>query len=90
MESPRRRLVILVEGLFGQVTSKTAFGVIRYGRDKTVAILDSTQAGRNVRDWLGDGYDVPVVGTLDEALEYRPDALLIGRASCRERVYSGV
>jgi uncharacterized NAD-dependent epimerase/dehydratase family protein len=76
----RRRLVILAEGEFGEVGSKTAIGVIRYAPDKTVGVLDSTRAGRNVRDWLGDGFDIPVVGSLEEALAHRPTALLIGIA----------
>ncbi|MBA2570707.1 MAG: DUF1611 domain-containing protein [Chloroflexi bacterium] len=55
-------------------------GVIRYGPDPVVAVLDSTRAGRNVREWLGDRYDIPVVATLEEALERGPTALLIGIA----------
>jgi uncharacterized NAD-dependent epimerase/dehydratase family protein len=78
-----RRLVILTEGQFGPHSGKTAFGVIRYGRDDVVAVLDSTLAGRNVGEWI-PGRDVPIVGTLDEALAVpgreRPDALLIGIA----------
>jgi uncharacterized NAD-dependent epimerase/dehydratase family protein len=78
-----RRLVILTEGSFGPHAGKTAFGVIRYGRDEVVAVLDSTLAGRNVGEWI-PGCDIPIVGTLDDALAVpgrgRPDALLIGIA----------
>jgi uncharacterized NAD-dependent epimerase/dehydratase family protein len=76
----RRRYVVLAEGRFGDIASKTALGVIRYGRDPVVAVLDSTQAGRNVRDWLGPPYDIPVLATLDDALRFSPTALLIGIA----------
>ncbi|MDQ3492385.1 MAG: DUF1611 domain-containing protein, partial [Chloroflexota bacterium] len=76
----RRRYVVLAEGAFGELASKTAIGVIRYGRDPVVAVLDSTRAGRNVREWLGDPYDIPVVATLEQALPRRPTALLIGIA----------
>ena len=34
----------------GEIGSKTAMGVIRYGRDAIVAVLDSTRAGGNVRE----------------------------------------
>ena len=76
-----RRLVILTEGQFGAHHAKTAMGVIRFATDKTVAVLDSSIAGRNVSEWM-PGHDIPVVGTLVEALgiEPRPDALLIGIA----------
>ena len=76
-----RRLVILTEGQFGIHDAKTAMGVIRYGHDHILAILDSTMAGRNLREFL-PAFDVPFVGTLDEALAgpVRPDGLLIGIA----------
>ena len=76
-----RRLVILTEGQFDVHHAKTAMGVIRYGRDDIVAILDSTMAGRSLAEIL-PGRDVPFVATLDEALRgpSRPDGLLIGIA----------
>jgi uncharacterized NAD-dependent epimerase/dehydratase family protein len=77
-----RRLVILTEGQWHVHNAKTATGVIRYGQDDVVALLDSTIAGRNVDEWL-PGHDIPAVATLDEALASprgRPDALLIGIA----------
>lgn len=78
--SPQRRLVILTEGNFGPHHAKTAFGVLRYGTDRVVAILDSTIAGRNVSEWLGPAHDIPAVATFADALAYRPTALLIGIA----------
>jgi uncharacterized NAD-dependent epimerase/dehydratase family protein len=80
--SSERRLVILTEGQFQVHNAKTAIGVMRYGRDTVVAVLDSSIAGRNVREFLGPEprFDIPVVATLDEALALRPTALLIGIA----------
>src|SRR6476469_11162269 len=76
-----RRLVILTEGEFGPHSAKTAYGVIRYGRDEVVAVLDSTRAGQNVSAFL-PGHDIRFVSTLEEALALPnpPDALLIGIA----------
>lgn len=76
-----RRLVILTEGQFGIHHAKTAMGVIRYGHDEIVAILDSGMAGRNLAEFLPQ-FDIPFVATLEEALArpVRPDALLIGIA----------
>jgi uncharacterized NAD-dependent epimerase/dehydratase family protein len=82
--TPDRRLVILAEGNFGYHHGKTAMGVIRFGQDKVVAVIDSTQAGRNVREWLGDSgrFDIPIVASLTDALGFVPraNALLIGIA----------
>jgi len=76
-----RRLVILTEGQFRVHNAKTAMGVIRYGTDEVVALLDSSIAGRSVSDWL-PGHDIPAVATLAEAMAMptKPDALLIGIA----------
>src|SRR6476646_1227698 len=76
-----RRLVILAEGEFAPHSGKTAFGVIRYGRDDVVAVIDSTKAGQTVDAYM-PGHDIPIVASLDDALAgpNRPDALLIGIA----------
>jgi len=75
-----RHLVILTEG-HGIDDAKTATGVIRYGRDDIVAILDSTMVGRNVNESL-PGHDIPFVGRLSDVLDgpKRPDGLLLGIA----------
>ena len=76
-----RRLVILAEGQFGSHHGKTALGVIRYGPDEVVAVIDSDQAGGNVESIL-PGHDIPIVAGLEEALALQPspDTLLIGIA----------
>ena len=76
-----RRLVILTEGQFGVHDAKTAMGVIRYGQDEIVGMLDSTMAGRNLREFL-PAFDIPFVGRLAESStdRDRPDGLLIGIA----------
>ncbi|MBY0404567.1 MAG: DUF1611 domain-containing protein [Cyanobacteria bacterium] len=75
-------LVILSEGCFGEHSSKTATGVIRYGHWPIVAVLDSTQAGKTVRTITGIPCNAPIVSQLSEAfqLEPKPKALLIGTA----------
>ncbi len=80
-----RRLVILAEGQFAFHSAKTAVGVMRYGPDPVVAVLDASQAGRTAGEVLGmtgPRWTVPIVATLDEALtmEPAPTALLIGIA----------
>ena len=79
--SDLRHLVILAEGEFAPHSAKTAYGVIRYGRDAVVAVIDSTRAGQDVDAYLA-GHDVPIVASLADALALPtpPDALLIGIA----------
>ena len=75
-----RRFLILAEGNFGPLTSKTANACIRYVPTEVVAVLDSTQVGRTAQDVLGFGGDIPVVASLADGLAFRPSALRIGIA----------
>jgi D-glutamate N-acetyltransferase len=75
------RLAIFAEGLFAKHTGKTAHGVIRYGTREVVAVVDSTSAGRTASEVEPFCVEpVPIVATLDEALERAPTTLLIGVA----------
>ena len=75
------RLAIFAEGLFAKHTGKTAHGVIRYGNREVVAVIDSTCAGRTASEVEPFSLrPVPIVATLDEALERGADTLLIGVA----------
>lgn len=74
------RYLILAEGSFGPLTSKTANSAIRYLGDRALGVLDSTKAGKTTGQVIGFGGDTPVVGTLEEGLALGPDALLIGIA----------
>jgi uncharacterized NAD-dependent epimerase/dehydratase family protein len=84
---PERRYAVLAEGWFANRHAKTAHGLIRYGRDEVVAVIDSTLAGRSVRDVMPElGRDAPIVGTLEEALERSPTSILVGLAPAGGRL----
>jgi uncharacterized NAD-dependent epimerase/dehydratase family protein len=85
-QTRQRRYVVLAEGEFGEAGSKTAMGVIRYGSDPVIAVIDSSRAGSNVSDWMGASFDIPVVASLEEALPFRPTALLLGTAPAGGRI----
>src|SRR5215207_8797546 len=72
--------LILADGDFGPMTSKTANSVIRYLPQRTVGVLDRGHAGKTVQEILGFGGKIPVVTTLREGRALRPTAVLIGIA----------
>ena len=87
--APRRRYAILAEGRLRE--AKTAHGVLRYGRDEVVAVLDSTLAGQTVGGAMPNllpdpGRDAPVVATLEEALAHGPTSILVGVAPAGGRL----
>jgi len=76
--------IVLAEGRLGLETSKTAASVVRYLPDRVVALVDSRHAGTTAQDVLGCGGNIPVVGSLVEALALpgrKAKALLVGVAN---------
>jgi uncharacterized NAD-dependent epimerase/dehydratase family protein len=74
------RFLILADGDFGPMTSKTANSVIRYLPERTVGVLDRQHAGKTSQDVLGFGGAIPVVGSMRAGLALGPTAILIGIA----------
>src|SRR5260370_24397421 len=74
------RFLILAEGAFNPVRCKTGNACLRYVPERVAAVLDSTQRGKTAAQVLGFGGDIPVVGSIDEGLARKPNALLIGIA----------
>jgi uncharacterized NAD-dependent epimerase/dehydratase family protein len=80
-EGSTRRYAILAAGAFAGRSAKTAHGVIAYGTDVTVAVIDPDHAGKSVREVVPYlDCDAPIVASLTEALPLSPTALLVGVA----------
>jgi uncharacterized NAD-dependent epimerase/dehydratase family protein len=75
-----RKVVLLAEGKFSMLDSKTAVCYLRYRRDDVVAVVDSTKRGRRVQEFVGFGGDVPIVGHIEDALAYHPELAVVGVA----------
>lgn len=70
-----RRILILGEGFSHDPHyGKTLRGIVRYGPDPVVAILDSARAGE-----MHDG--IPVVGSVNDALCFNPTVAIVGVAT---------
>ena len=74
--------LILCEGQFGPLTSKTANSCIRYTPHAVSAVIDSRRAGKTSQQILGFGGAIPVVSDVAQGMAQRPrpNALLIGVA----------
>ena len=70
-----RRILILGEGFSHDPHyGKTMRGIIRYGPDPVVAVLDSRRAGE-------EHEAIPIVGTVDDALRFEPTVAVVGVAT---------
>src|SRR5438552_15261175 len=74
------RFLIVADGQFGPLTSKTANSCLRYFPERIVAVLDRREAGKSVQAVLGFGGSIPVVGDFAEGLALGATAVLIGIA----------
>lgn len=77
---PAHRFLVIADGQFGPLTSKTATSCIRYFPERIVAVFDRTEGGKTVQDVLGFGGAIPVVADFDRALTLGATAVLIGIA----------
>jgi uncharacterized NAD-dependent epimerase/dehydratase family protein len=78
----QHRFLIVADGEFGPLTSKTANSCIRYFPERIVAVLDRKEAGKTVQDVLGFGGGIPVIADFDRAVAQGggATAVLIGIA----------
>jgi uncharacterized NAD-dependent epimerase/dehydratase family protein len=74
------RYLIVADGDFGPMSSKTANAIIRYQPERVVGVLDRPHAGKIVEGVLGFGGRIPVVASMREGLALGPNAVLIGIA----------
>jgi uncharacterized NAD-dependent epimerase/dehydratase family protein len=75
-----QRFLILADGDFNPLNSKTANSVIRYMPERVVGVVDHLTAGQTVQDVLGFGGRIPVVPDMATGLALKPDGVMIGIA----------
>jgi uncharacterized NAD-dependent epimerase/dehydratase family protein len=74
LASPKK-YVVLAEGKSGDDHyGKTMRGIVHYGPDPVVAILDSTRAGESYGE-------IPIVGSVAEAMPFEPTTAAVGVAT---------
>jgi uncharacterized NAD-dependent epimerase/dehydratase family protein len=74
------RFLVIADGEFHPLTSKTANSCIRYFPERIVAVLDRRRAGGTVHEVLGYGGAIPVVDDLEAGVRLGATAVLIGIA----------
>jgi len=68
MTPPPASFLIIADGDFGPLTSKTANSCIRYFPERIVRFFDRKQAGKTAQDVLGFGGKIPVVGDFERGI----------------------
>ncbi|MEM7555139.1 MAG: DUF1611 domain-containing protein [Cyanobacteria bacterium P01_A01_bin.84] len=71
--------ILLHEGIRG-THGKTGLSLLRYSEAPIVAAIDRDCPGQSLTELTGIKRDVPIVSSFKNALEYKPQALVIGIA----------
>ncbi len=77
--SNHRVVILLHEGIQG-THGKTGLAMARFSPAQIVAIVDHQSAGQSFAALTGIPREIPIVATVNDALPYRPDVLVIGIA----------
>jgi uncharacterized NAD-dependent epimerase/dehydratase family protein len=77
--SDRKVAILLHDGVKG-VYGKTGLALLRFSDAAIVAVIDRQCAGESLPQLTGINRNVPIVGTIEEALSYAPEVLVIGIA----------
>ena len=75
------KVAIFMEGHLFTDYGKMGHGVLRYLPNPIVAVIDSENSGKNIKDCLPIDNDVPVVDNIDIAISNGAEVLILGIAS---------
>jgi uncharacterized NAD-dependent epimerase/dehydratase family protein len=96
------RMVLLAEGRLSSIGLRMVIAALLYIPERIVAVIDSTKERSTTQEVIGFGGDTPIVHSLEEAIEFDPNAMLIGltplggqlpdswRAIIRQGILSGL
>jgi len=80
MLQPKDKVAIYMEGHLESDFGKMGFGAVRYLANDIVAVIDSTQAGREMSDFMNTSRSIPVVASFEESIALGAEVLLLGIA----------
>lgn len=79
LQADRRVAILLHEGIKG-AHGKTGVALLRYSTAQIVVVIDRQCAGESLPALTRIDRDVPIVASVEDALAYKPDVLVIGIA----------
>jgi uncharacterized NAD-dependent epimerase/dehydratase family protein len=72
------RMVLLAEGRLSSIGLRMVIAALLYIPDRIVAVIDSSKDRGTTQEVIGFGGDTPIVHSLEEAMQHKPDSMLIG------------
>ena len=80
MFNPIQKLCIYMEGALDNDSGKMGFGLMRFSKHPIVCVIDSQFSGKTVEQAVGLPYSIPVVSTVNDAIEMGSEIMVLGIA----------
>lgn len=75
-----KELCIYMEGALDNDSGKMGYGLMRFSKHPIVCVIDSKFAGKLVSEAVDLPYDIPVISSIDEAIQKGSEILVLGIA----------
>jgi uncharacterized NAD-dependent epimerase/dehydratase family protein len=75
-----QKVAVLLHGGIKDRLGKTGLSILRYSEAQIVTAIDRESVGQSLTELTGIKRDIPIVGSVAEALRYHPEVLVIGIA----------
>jgi len=75
-----QRVAILLHEQIKGTHGKTGLAILRYSEAQIVAVIDRENAGQSLTELTGIKRNVPIVSSVADSLQYKPEVLVIGMA----------
>jgi uncharacterized NAD-dependent epimerase/dehydratase family protein len=75
-----QKVAVLLHGGIKDRIGKTGLSILRYSEAQVVTAIDRESVGQSLTELTGIKRDIPIVGSVTEALKYHPEVLVIGIA----------
>ena len=75
-----QKIAIYMQGALDNDSGKMGFGLMRFSKHPIVCVIDDNYTGKTVEEAVGLPYAIPVVATIEEALNLQAELLVLGIA----------
>lgn len=72
------KIALFMPGHLQSDYGKMGFGVLRYAKNKIVAVIDEEHHGKSLKEITGIPHDAPIVSSIDDSLDKGANVLVIG------------
>mgnify|MGYP001819002393 CR=1 FL=1 len=76
----KQPICIYMEGALDHDSGKMGFGLMRFSKHPIVCVIDSKFQGKTVQQAVGLPYNIPVVGSVEEAVSKKAEIMVLGIA----------